>query len=123
MIQKFKDQITFVLIFLYEVNNDTENNTLLLVWRKIKPEEIKNNLDNWRRKLPEFEIIEWNEQNFDINSIPFVKEAYDRKMFAFVSDVARLHALLTHGGVYLDTDIEIVKDFTPIINNYSAVFH
>ncbi|EKS9951110.1 hypothetical protein QDE78_002613, partial [Enterococcus faecium] len=89
---------------------------------KIKPEEIKNNLDNWRRKLPEFEIIEWNEQNFDINSIPFVKEAYDRKMFAFVSDVARLHALLTHGGVYLDTDIEIVKDFTPIINNYSAVF-
>ncbi|MCU7721437.1 glycosyltransferase [Enterococcus faecium] len=104
------------------MNNDTENNTLLLVWRKIKPEEIKNNLDNWRRKLPEFEIIEWNEQNFDINSIPFVKEAYDRKMFAFVSDVARLHALLTHGGVYLDTDIEIVKDFTPIINNYSAVF-
>ncbi|HGF8002475.1 glycosyltransferase family 32 protein [Enterococcus faecium] len=87
-----------------------------------KSTEINSNLEEWKKKLPEYEFIEWNEKNFDINSIPFVKEAYDRKKFAFVSDVARLYALIEHGGVYLDTDIEIVKDFTSVINDYSAVF-
>ena len=87
-----------------------------------KNTEIKSNLEEWKKKLPEYEFIEWNEKNFDINSMPFVKEAYDRKKFAFVSVVARLYALIEYGGVYLDTDIEVVKNFTNIIDNYTAAF-
>lgn len=86
------------------------------------PENLQNYINGWKEKLPDYEIIEWNEENFDIaNSIPYVKEAYEAKKYAFVSDYVRLYALKEYGGVYLDTDVEIVKPFEDLLENASLV--
>lgn len=74
-----------------------------------KSDLILNCINSWKVHLTGYEIIEWNEENFDINSNSYVKEAYDNKKWAFVSDYIRLYALYNHGGVYLDTDMEIIK--------------
>ena len=66
-------------------------------------------IESWKKYLPDHEIIEWNEDNFDINEYEYAKEAYYAKKYAFVSDVARLHALVNEGGIYLDTDIKFLK--------------
>lgn len=80
------------------------------------PEHIKRNIERWREKLPSWEYKCWNEKNFDVeNSIPYVQEAYRRKKYAFVSDYVRLCALRDYGGVYLDTDIDILKSFEPLL--------
>ena len=62
---------------------------------------------SWKKYHPDFEIIEWNEDNFDVNANVFVKEAYEKKKWAFVSDYARAKVLYEHGGFYLDTDMEV----------------
>lgn len=86
------------------------------------PDNIKKNIYEWEKKLPEYKFVLWNETNFDINEFKFCTEAYDSKKYAFVSDVARLYGLKKYGGVYLDTDVEVVKDFSEEILNYSQVF-
>lgn len=68
-------------------------------------------LDSWKKYFPEYEIIEWNEDNFDINYNDYVKEAYENKKYAFVSDVARLKIIYDYGGIYFDTDVEVIKKF------------
>lgn len=78
---------------------------------KEKPQSVIDFIENWRVKCPDYIIKEWNESNFDVYSIPYVKEAYKSKKFAFVSDVARLYALKEEGGIYLDTDIRLLKSF------------
>ena len=86
------------------------------------PKNLKNYIDGWKEKLSGYEIIEWNEKNFDIaSSIQYVKEAYEAKKYAFVSDYVRLYALKEYGGVYLDTAVEIVKSFDDLLNNASLV--
>lgn len=72
-----------------------------------KSEKIQFCIDSWKKYLKEYEIIEWNENNFDINQFQFTKEAYENKKWAFVTDYVRAYALYTHGGIYLDTDVEI----------------
>lgn len=69
----------------------------------------KKCIKSWKKFFPDFEIKEWNESNFDINICKFVKEAYENKKWAFVSDYARLFALYNHGGIYFDTDMEVTK--------------
>lgn len=64
---------------------------------------------SWRKFLPEYTICEWTEENFDVRTIPFTAEAYDAKKYAFVSDYARLKILYEYGGVYFDTDVEIIR--------------
>ncbi len=81
-----------------------------------KPQKVKKCIESWKKYMPEFEIIEWNESNFDINVLEYTKQAYEMKKYAFVSDVARLKALSTHGGIYFDTDVEVFKNFTPLLN-------
>lgn len=81
-----------------------------------KSESVKKCINSWKEKCPDFEIIEWNEDNFHYQEIPYAKEAYEAKKWAFVSDVARLHALNTLGGIYLDTDVEIIKPFTDLMD-------
>ncbi|WP_256988775.1 glycosyltransferase family 32 protein [Bacillus sp. EB106-08-02-XG196] len=71
---------------------------------------IKNCISSWKKFCPDYEIIEWNESNFDINSSIWTKEAYDKKKYAFVSDYARLFILYNYGGIYLDTDVELTKN-------------
>lgn len=75
-----------------------------------KTELIKKCIASWKKYLLDYEIVEWNEENFDINSNQFVQEAYKEKKWAFVSDYVRLFALYHHGGIYLDTDIEMLRE-------------
>ena len=82
-----------------------------------KPEKIKKCMASWSRICPDYKIVEWNEDNFDINICPYVKQAYEAKKYAFVSDYARFYALNKFGGVYLDTDVELLKDITPLLNS------
>lgn len=80
--------------------------------RNPKPKDTINYINGWKKAFPDYEIKEWNEDNFDIeNSIPYVKQAYEAKKYAFVSDYVRLYALYQYGGVYLDTDVEIIQRF------------
>ena len=67
--------------------------------------------------MPDYEIIEWNENNFDINSHIYTKESYNSKKWAFVSDYVRLIALYQYGGIYLDTDMYILKRFDDFLEN------
>lgn len=66
-------------------------------------------IDSWRRHLPDYELRLWNEDNFDVAAIPYTREAYERRKYAFVSDYVRLYALKNHGGVYMDTDVEVIR--------------
>lgn len=72
---------------------------------------IKRCIRSWKKRMPDYEIICWNEDNFDYTSVPFVKEAYEQKKWAFVADYVRLYALFHYGGIYLDTDSEVYKSF------------
>ena len=73
------------------------------------PEDAKRYIESWKKYCSDYEIKEWNEGNFDLDRYPYVREAYDNRKFAFVSDVARLYALYTEGGIYMDTDVEVLK--------------
>ncbi len=79
------------------------------------PTEYRKYIETWRKHMPEYEIKEWNEQNYDVNCIPFSAEAYEMGKFAYVSDYARLRILYEQGGVYLDTDVEMVKPLDEIL--------
>lgn len=73
-------------------------------------------IESWKRYLPEYEIIQWNEDNFDVNIIPYTQEAYAAKKYAFVSDFARFWILYRYGGLYFDTDVEVIKPMDDIIS-------
>ncbi len=75
------------------------------------PASAKKCIASWRKYLPDYEIKEWNESNFDVNIIPYTAEAYKAKKYAFVSDYARLWILYKYGGLYFDTDVEVLKPF------------
>ena len=68
-------------------------------------------IETWRKKMPDYQLIEWNEQNFDLQSVPFVREAYEARKWAFVADYVRLYAMYHHGGVYMDTDVKVMKPY------------
>jgi len=72
-------------------------------------------LESWKKFFPDYEIIEWNESNFDIHCCKYVEQAYEAKKWAFVSDYARFIVLYEQGGVYFDTDVEAIKNFDDII--------
>ena len=72
-------------------------------------------IESWHRFMPDYEYKLWNEDNFDIDSVPYVKEAYDARKFAFVSDYVRLYALYTEGGIYMDTDVEVLKPYDDLL--------
>ncbi|MBQ0164143.1 MAG: glycosyl transferase [Bacteroidales bacterium] len=73
-------------------------------------------IKSWKKFLPDYEIKEWNEDNFDVNLYPYAKEALENRKFAFVTDVVRLYALYTEGGVYMDTDVEVLKTYNPFLH-------
>ena len=75
---------------------------------------------SWKKYCPDYEIIEWNESNFDINCCDYVREAYEAKKWAFVSDVERLYALVNFGGIYMDTDVEVLKPLDDLLQ-YESV--
>lgn len=71
---------------------------------------IKRCIESWKIFCPDYEIKEWNESNFDVNCNAYVKKAYKMKKWAFVADYARFYVLYQYGGVYLDTDVQLVKN-------------
>ncbi len=72
-------------------------------------------IESWKKYCPDYEIIEWNESNFDVNCCDYVKEAYEAKKWAFVSDYARFKILYDFGGIYFDTDVELIKPIDEIV--------
>ena len=73
-----------------------------------KPDLFDKCIQSWRLFCPDYKIQEWNESNFDINCCAYVREAYDRKKYAFVTDYVRLFVMYMYGGIYMDTDVEVV---------------
>lgn len=86
-----------------------------------KNETLLRNIEEWKKKLDGYTIIEWNESNFNVNLNQYSSDAYKLKKMAFVSDVCRLFALSKYGGIYLDTDVEILKPFDPFLINKSFI--
>ena len=79
------------------------------------PELAQKCITSWKKILPDYEIKEWNESNYDVRKNLYTAQAYDAKKYAFVSDYARFDILYQYGGVYFDTDVEVIKDISPIL--------
>lgn len=86
------------------------------------PELAQQCLASWKEHMPEWEIKRWDETNFDVASAPtYVKQAYEARKFAFVSDYVRLWALEQYGGVYMDTDVKVQKSFEPLLSDTAFI--
>lgn len=83
------------------------------------PEDVKTYIATWRKFCPDYEIKEWNETNFDINCCAYVKEAYEAKKWAFITDYVRLKVMYDYGGVYMDADVEVCKPLDNLLQ-YNA---
>ena len=81
------------------------------------PELAKKCIASWEKFCPDYEIIRWDESNFNINICKYVTEAYQNKKFAFVTDYVRLYAMHTQGGIYMDTDVELTKNLDIFLDN------
>lgn len=97
--------------------------TIHYVWlgNKPKPKKIQKCIASWHKFCPDYEIKEWNETNFDVNSHLFVKEAYEANNYAFASDVIRLVVLFEYGGIYVDADVEFLKPIDDLLNNEAFI--
>ncbi len=82
-----------------------------------KPDSVQKCINSWKRFCPDYEIIEWNESNFNIHCMPFVEQAIEAKKYAFASDVARLMVVYENGGLYFDTDVEVIRSFDALLEN------
>lgn len=91
--------------------------------KKEKTKETSKYIESWKQNMPDYEIKEWNESNFDINIIPFVRDAYKANKFAFVSDYTRLWVLYNFGGIYFDTDVEVIKSFDDMLDKPAFMGH
>lgn len=85
-----------------------------------KPESVQYCINSWKKYCPDYEIIEWNETNYDFTQNEYMKEAYDAKKWGFVPDYARLDIIYKYGGFYLDTDVELIKNFDDLLDNESV---
>lgn len=80
-------------------------------------EKEKKCIESWKKFCPDYEIKEWNESNFDIDLYPYLRQAYDNKKYAFLTDVVRLDIIYREGGIYFDTDVEIIKNIDSLLDN------
>ena len=79
------------------------------------PQKLKEYMESWKKYCPDYEIIRWDESNYDISKNKYMKEAYESKKWGFVPDYARIDIVYQYGGIYLDTDVEIVKSFDDLL--------
>ncbi len=84
---------------------------------KGKPEAVRRMIRTWKLYCPDYQLKEWNETNFDIHINRYCREAYEQRKWAFVSDVARMYALYNEGGIYMDTDVEVVRSLDSLLDN------
>ena len=82
---------------------------------KAIPDNLQKCMDSWKRFCPDYEIVRWDETNYDIDKHPYMKQAYEHRMFGFVPDYARVDILCQHGGIYLDTDVEIKRPLSDLL--------
>lgn len=95
---------------IYESKDKLIPKKIHYVWfGKEKPNLIKKNIEHWKELCPDYEFYEWNDTNYDITKNKYMKEAYESKIWGFVSDYMRLDIIYKYGGIYLDTDIEMIK--------------
>ena len=87
--------------------------------RNPKPKLAEKCIASWRKYCPDYEIIEWNEDNFDVGMNAYTKTAYEEKKYAFLTDYARLLIVYEHGGIYFDTDVELLKPIDDLLVNKS----
>ena len=86
------------------------------------PELAQQCLASWKEHMPEWEIKRWDESNFEVSSAPlYVRQAYEARKFAFVSDYIRLWALEQYGGVYMDTDVKVLKSYEPLLGDTAFI--
>lgn len=81
------------------------------------PKKIRKCMDTWQKTHPDYEIIRWSTKNFDVDSVPYVKEAFEARKWAFAADYIRMYALYTQGGIYLDSDVVLLKKFDDFLDN------
>lgn len=81
------------------------------------PDSVNKCIASWEKYCPDYQIVQWNEDNYDIGHSSYMREAYELKKYAFVSDYARLDIIFKRGGIYLDTDVELVKSLDEVLDN------
>ena len=81
-----------------------------------KPESVLLCIESWKKYCPDYEIIEWNETNYDFTKNEYMRQAYEAKKWAFVTDYARLDIIYTYGGIYFDTDVELIRPLDSVLN-------
>lgn len=93
------------------------------IWLGNNPKSklIKKCIKSWKKYFPNWEIIEWNESNLDINANKYVKAAYEEKKYAFASDFFRFDVLKKEGGIYLDVDVEVIRPFEDLLKEHKCV--
>ncbi len=82
-----------------------------------KPKSVLKCIDSWKKHCPDFEIREWSEKDFDLNQNEYTRQAYEAKVWGFVPDYLRLWIIYHYGGIYLDTDVQIIKNLSPLLKN------
>lgn len=85
------------------------------------PKLTKMCIKSWKKYLPNYKIMIWNEDSFDVDSNEYTRVAYQKKKWAFISDYVRLYALEKYGGVYMDTDLEVIRDFSELLKKHDFV--
>lgn len=85
------------------------------------PELVNRCIDSWKKYLPDYEFKKWDVTTFDMNSVPYVKQAYKQKKWSFIADFIRLWALKNYGGIYLDSDVELLKPLDDLLNQKAFV--
>jgi len=81
------------------------------------PQKVVDCIESWKRVCPDYEIVKWDEHNFDMNRSPLLKLAYEQKRWALIADVIRIFVLYDNGGIYMDTDVEVLKPFDDFLDN------
>ena len=81
------------------------------------PEKLQRCIDSWKMKLPDYEIIKWDLKKFPLEKSIWVRQAYERKKYAFAADYIRLYAVYNYGGIYMDMDVEVIKSFNDLLQN------
>ena len=80
------------------------------------PPKIQYCIDSWKKYLPDYEIMLWDTKRFDVDSLPWTRQAFEKKKYAFVADYIRLYAVYNYGGIYLDSDVEVIKSFDDLLH-------
>ena len=81
------------------------------------PEDVKRYIESWKKYCPDYDLIRWDESNYDVHKNAYVELAYQNKKWAFLTDYARLDIIYEHGGIYLDADVELIHSLDDLLQN------